>query len=43
MKEKRLCEVRAAAQANEDLILEGMPIVYDTPTVVMTRQGHTRR
>ena len=39
MKEKRLCEVRAAAQADEDLILEGMPIVYDTPTVIYDPAG----
>lgn len=40
MKEKRLCEVRAAAQETDgNLILEGLPIVYDTPTLIYDPAG----
>lgn len=40
MKEIRICEIRAAAPAGADgLILEGMPIVYDQPTVINDPAG----
>ena len=36
MKEIRLAEIRAAATADaaQDLILEGVAIVFDTPTII---------
>lgn len=39
MKEKRHVEVRAAKSENGELLLEGNPIVYDTPATIKTRSG----
>lgn len=41
MKELRLCEIRATnpAGADKSLILEGIPIVYDQPTVINDPAG----
>lgn len=40
MKELRICEIRTEAPAGADsLILEGMPIVYDRPTVINDPAG----
>lgn len=42
MKELRTCEIRAEAPAAEgsgSLVLEGMPIVYDTPTTINDPAG----
>lgn len=40
MKELRICEIRAEAQAGaESLRLEGMPIVYDQPTTINDPAG----
>lgn len=41
MKELRICEIRAAAPAGAEnrLIIEGMPIVYDQPTTINDPAG----
>lgn len=40
MKEIRVCEIRAEAPAGaESLVIEGMPIVYDQPTVINDPAG----
>lgn len=40
MKELRVCEIRAEAPAGaKSLVLEGMPIVYDKPTVINDPAG----
>ena len=40
MKETRLCEVRAASPAGDSgLTLTGVPIIYDTPTVIDSPAG----
>ncbi|MDP4153272.1 MAG: HK97 family phage prohead protease [Bacillota bacterium] len=38
MKEQRVCEIRAEAAA-DSLILKGMPIVFNQPTVINDRAG----
>jgi len=40
MKELRICEIRADAAADaKTLIITGMPIMYDTPTVINDKKG----
>ena len=41
MKELRICEIRAAAPAGAEnrLIIEGVPIVYDQPTTINDPAG----
>ena len=40
MKEKRIIELRAGSSAeDQDLILEGVPVVFDTPTTIKDSAG----